>query len=94
MLVDLARERWAARRDVSAEIWRCVAPFADDDGKEALVQALHEAQGDDLLVVVAALTPAPEELRDAVIRQSGKQVEIGKLQAKLDAITSDGAKFA
>jgi hypothetical protein len=30
MLDDFAHERWAARRPVSPELWRCVAPFADD----------------------------------------------------------------
>lgn len=28
MLADYARERWAARRPVSPELWRCVGPFA------------------------------------------------------------------
>ncbi|MDZ4688611.1 MAG: EboA domain-containing protein [Planctomycetaceae bacterium] len=30
MLDDFAHERWAAHRPVSPELWRCVAPFADD----------------------------------------------------------------
>jgi hypothetical protein len=30
MLDDFAHERWAAKRSVSPELWRCVAPFADD----------------------------------------------------------------
>ena len=30
MLDDFAHERWAAKRPVSPELWRCVAPFADD----------------------------------------------------------------
>jgi hypothetical protein len=30
MLDDFAHERWAARRPVSPELWRCVATFADD----------------------------------------------------------------
>lgn len=30
MLIDFARERAAAHRPVSAELWRCVSPFMDD----------------------------------------------------------------
>ena len=33
---DLAHERWAAGRAVTPEIWRCVAPFADDTARLAL----------------------------------------------------------
>ena len=35
-LIDYARERWAAHRPVSAELWRCVVPFADRPELEAL----------------------------------------------------------
>ena len=35
-LIDYARERWAARRPVSAELWRCVVPFASSPELEAL----------------------------------------------------------
>jgi hypothetical protein len=35
-LIDYARERWAARRTVSAELWRCVTPFAIGPELEAL----------------------------------------------------------
>ncbi len=30
MLTDFAHERWAAKRPVSPELWRCVGPFADE----------------------------------------------------------------
>lgn len=40
ILVDLAHERWAAERPVSGEMWRCVGPFADAKGREAMRKAL------------------------------------------------------
>ncbi len=29
-MVDFAHERWAAGRDVSPELWRCVGPFIEE----------------------------------------------------------------
>ena len=60
MLIDYARERWAARRAVNPELWRCVAPFAkgrmlDDFGK--LLSLGTEA---DRQVALAALGRAPD----------------------------------
>lgn len=41
MLCDYAHERWAAGRDVSPELWRCVGPFANDDAIDDLGRVLH-----------------------------------------------------
>jgi len=35
-LIDYARERWAARRPVSTDLWRCVVPFARRPELESL----------------------------------------------------------
>lgn len=40
ILVDLAEERWAAKRFISPEAWRCVGPFADEKGMRALEKTL------------------------------------------------------
>ena len=47
MLVDFARERWAAGRTVSPELWRCVGPFAEGEALDNLARALDggEASG-------------------------------------------------
>ncbi|NJM18056.1 MAG: EboA family metabolite traffic protein [Richelia sp. RM2_1_2] len=43
MLVDYAHERWAARRDVSPELWRCVGKFANDEILTDLERILAES---------------------------------------------------
>jgi len=40
ILVDLAQERWAAGREVSPEMWRCIGAFVDEPALAALQKAL------------------------------------------------------
>lgn len=44
MLVDYAHERWAAGRDVSPELWRCVGRFANSEMLGDLERVLTESQ--------------------------------------------------
>ncbi len=44
MLLDYARERWAAKRAVSPELWRCVGPFADDAALAMMGKVLAEGE--------------------------------------------------
>ena len=44
MLVDYAHERWAAGRDVSPELWRCVGKFANSEMLADLERVLTESQ--------------------------------------------------
>jgi len=46
MLVDYARERRAAGRDVASDLWRPLGPFAADD--RALQELRHAFEGGDV----------------------------------------------
>jgi hypothetical protein len=59
MLVGLAQERWAAARPVSGEVWRCVAPHADDEGVAALQHGWNAGSDKERLAIALALHAAP-----------------------------------
>jgi hypothetical protein len=83
MLVDLAQERWAARRPVSAEVWRCVAPHADAEGISALVRAFETGGERERLSVALALQQPASQLVDAAFGQQGLRNQLTDLQSYL-----------
>lgn len=56
MLCDYAHERWAAGRDVSPELWRCVGPHADDVALADLERVLHAGSERERQAAVLALS--------------------------------------
>jgi hypothetical protein len=77
MLVGLAQERWAARRPVSGEVWRCVAPHADHEGVAALAHGWSAGNDRERLAIAFALRRTPD-------LQAGLPMdEIARLQARL-----------
>jgi hypothetical protein len=77
MLVGLAQERWAAQRPVSGEVWRCVAPHADDEGVAALAHGWTTGNDSERLAIALALQMAPQ------IRIDLAADELARLQARL-----------
>jgi hypothetical protein len=77
MLVGLAQERWAAQRPVSGEVWRCVAPHADDEGVAALAHGWTTGNDSERLAIALALQMAPQNRIDL---PAG---ELAQLQARL-----------
>ena len=77
MLVGLAQERWAARRPVSGELWRCVVPHADSEGVAALTHGWNAGNNKERLAIALALRTAPQ------IRTDLPADEIANFQTRL-----------
>jgi hypothetical protein len=78
MLCDYAHERWSAHRAVSMELWRCVAPHADDAAMDDLARVLasdnpHERQG-----AVLALSECPHPRAAAMLETVPEMVRAVK----------------
>jgi hypothetical protein len=78
MLVGLAQERWAAERPVSGELWRCVAPHADDEGVGALAHGWNAGNDRERLAIALALRGAPHAA-------SLPPAQVAKFQARLES---------
>lgn len=59
MLCNYARERWAAKRPVSPELWRCVGPAADEAAVEDLRRVLTRGDARERQAAVLALRSCP-----------------------------------
>jgi hypothetical protein len=79
MLVGLAQERWAARRPVSGELWRCVVPHADGECIAALAHGWSAGNDKERLAIAFALRGHPLPTADLPAD------EIGSLQARLES---------
>jgi hypothetical protein len=60
MLCDYAHERWAARREVSPELWRCVGPYATGAVLDDFRRLLAQGSDAERRAAVAALAESPD----------------------------------
>ena len=60
ILCDYANERWAAGRDVTHELWRCVGPFASGDMIDDLQRASRSNNNIEKSAALLALSVCPD----------------------------------
>lgn len=72
MLGDYAHERWAARRPVNPELWRCVGPFAEGPLLDDLQHLLDHGTPPEQAAAVLALRSAGDaQARRLLERHAG-----------------------
>lgn len=67
MLIDYAHERWAAGRSVSAELWRCVGPYAGEAGVADLRKVLHGGNSNEQKAAALALAECALPVANAAL---------------------------
>lgn len=82
MLIDYAHERWAAGRNVSPELWRCVGPFANETAIKDLTRVLEKGQPLEQQAAALALSQCRQSSAAEALRTNPdleRQVRDGKL---------------
>ena len=82
ILVEFARERWAAKRPVSPELWRCVGPFADEAGLAALERVLTTGTDLERQAAMLALRNCPLERARQICRTLNGETQTWQQIAK------------
>lgn len=67
MLCDYAHERWAAHRQVSPELWRCVGPHADEAALADLERVLRSGSPHEREAAVLALNACADRRARALL---------------------------
>lgn len=82
ILCDYAHERWAAKRPVSPELWRCVGPYAVDAMVEDLARVLDTGNDVERKAAALALSASPSPAAKSALAGAGvlgRNVENGAL---------------
>lgn len=69
MLIDFAHERWAARRPVPYELWRCVGPFAHGSTIKDLERVVNSGDHKEKVAAALALSVSPDPAATELLKR-------------------------
>lgn len=81
MLTQYAHERWAAKRKISPELWRCVGAQADEGALLDLKRVLESPREFDFLAAALALNPLKTERPEIVKWLEPYQSRLGAIES-------------
>jgi hypothetical protein len=67
MVVDFVHERWAAKRPIAPDMWRCVGPHADARGLADLEKVLTTGSPAERSAAALALSQCPDPSAKAIL---------------------------
>ena len=90
ILCDYAHERWAAKRAVTPELWRCVGPFASGDMLDDLHKALQSPEPLSHQAAVLALSACKDPQASRILETCPADIEdVANGRLTWDSINSD-----
>ncbi len=90
MLCDYAHERWAANRNVTPELWRCVGPCASGDMLDDLQRALDSPDSLSHRAAVLALSACKDPQAGRLLANHPADIEdVANGRLSWDSINSD-----
>jgi hypothetical protein len=73
IMCDYAHERWAAGRQITPEIWRCVGPFAEGDMLADLERVAGSADPREREAAALALSSNPSAEAGEILKTLGEE---------------------
>ncbi len=90
ILCDYAHERWAAKRAVTPELWRCVGPFASGDMLDDLQRALESPEPLSHQAAVLALCACGDPQASKILANCPADIEdVANGRLTWDSVNSD-----
>ena len=95
MVTDFIHERWAAKRTVAPDMWRCVGRYADARGLDDLRRVLSTGSSIERQAAALALSECQDPAARQILAEFPQRVaEVAAGMIRWDLIDECGGDFA